>query len=79
MAELGYLEFGAQGGDIGAGVSMWLARQYPQSVVGIHLNYIPGGYRPSLCADESRPSEEEQAHLRRVAEWTATGGFATAV
>jgi len=38
MVELGYPVFAAQGGDIGAGVSMWLARQFPRSVLGIHLN-----------------------------------------
>jgi hypothetical protein len=29
MSELGYRRFGAQGGDIGAGVSTWLARMFP--------------------------------------------------
>ncbi len=30
MGQLGYSRFGAQGGDIGAGVSVWLARLFPR-------------------------------------------------
>ena len=43
MAQRGYGRFAAQGGDIGTGVSMWLARLCPDQVVGIHLNYISAG------------------------------------
>ena len=74
MIELGYPKFAAQGGDIGAGVSMWLARQFPNSVVGIHLNYIPGSYRPASAAGEPPISEEEQEFLDRVAAWSAAEG-----
>jgi Epoxide hydrolase N terminus len=41
MNGLGYDHFAAQGEDIGAGVSTWLARLFPENVVGVHLNYIP--------------------------------------
>jgi len=44
MLELGYSSYFAQGGDIGAGVSTWLARLYPDSVRALHLNFISGGY-----------------------------------
>jgi hypothetical protein len=47
MGGLGYTRFGAQGGDIGAGVSAWLARRFPEAIVGFHVNYISGGYRPT--------------------------------
>ena len=46
MDELGYKKFGAQGGDFGAGVSTALAFHYPEHLTGIHLNYIPGSYKP---------------------------------
>ena len=46
MLRLGYSRYGTQGGDIGAGVSTWLSLKYPASVIGLHLNYIPGSYRP---------------------------------
>jgi pimeloyl-ACP methyl ester carboxylesterase len=38
MWRLGYQRYGVQGGDIGAGVSAEVARQYPERVVGVHLN-----------------------------------------
>ena len=46
MGALGYSRFAAQGGDIGAGVSTALGLRHSQHLIGIHLNYIPGSYRP---------------------------------
>jgi len=60
MQELGYEKFGAQGGDFGAGVSTALALNYPENVTGIHLNYIPGSYKPYLKKGETLTSEEIQ-------------------
>jgi pimeloyl-ACP methyl ester carboxylesterase len=74
MEGLGYPRFGAQGGDIGAGVSMWLARQFPEELIGAHLNYIPGSYKPPLGADSPPVAADEQAHLDRVADWAAAEG-----
>lgn len=74
MEGLGYSRFGAQGGDIGAGVSMWLARQFPEALIGSHLNYIPGSYKPPLGTSLPPVTAEEQAHLDRVANWTAAEG-----
>ncbi len=74
MGEFGYDRFGAQGGDIGAGVSVWLARLFPQSVRGIHLNYIPGSYRPPLHAGAPPLAPEEQTFLDRIASWSAGEG-----
>jgi hypothetical protein len=48
MQSLGYDRYFAQGGDIGAGVSSWLARLYPEAVRGLHLNFTPGNYQPYL-------------------------------
>ncbi|HUD67956.1 MAG TPA: epoxide hydrolase [Candidatus Sulfotelmatobacter sp.] len=53
MARLGYSRYVAQGGDLGAGVSSWMAKQQPAGLVAIHLNLPilfppppapPGGY-----------------------------------
>ena len=53
MARLGYSHYVAQGGDLGAGVSSWMARQQPSGLLAIHLNLPilfppppppPGGY-----------------------------------
>lgn len=74
MAELGYERFAAQGGDIGAGVSTWLARLFPDVVHGIHLNFIPGSYRPSLEAEAPVVTDDERAFLNYVAQWSAQEG-----
>lgn len=74
MAELGYRKFGAQGGDIGAGVSMWLARLWPDKVCGIHLNYIPGSFRPPLGEQAPAPTADEQEFLAKAAQWYGVEG-----
>jgi pimeloyl-ACP methyl ester carboxylesterase len=48
MRTLGYHRFAAQGGDIGAGVSTVLGLHHADHIIGIHLNFIPGSYRPYL-------------------------------
>jgi pimeloyl-ACP methyl ester carboxylesterase len=53
MARLGYSHYVAQGGDLGAGVTSWMAKQQPSGLLAIHLNLPilfppppppPGGY-----------------------------------
>src|ERR1700745_2836789 len=53
MSRLGYSRYVAQGGDLGAGVSSWMAKQQPSGLLAIHLNLPilfppppppPGGY-----------------------------------
>lgn len=68
MTELGYRRFAAQGGDIGASVSTILGLRHADRILGIHLNYIPGSFRPYLPADSSL-SCLEQEFLARVAKW----------
>ena len=59
MQALGYDRFAAQGGDIGAGVSTALGLRHSEHLTGIHLNYIPGSYRPYITADTVlTPSEQ---------------------
>jgi pimeloyl-ACP methyl ester carboxylesterase len=74
MTELGYHSFAAQGGDIGAGVSVWLARLFPDIIRGIHLNFIPGSYRPQAGADAAPVTVEERSFLDHVAQWSAQEG-----
>jgi len=74
MAELGYSNYFAQGGDIGSGVSTWLARLYPKAVRALHLNYIPGAYQPSLT-DADRPlSAAESQWLAARTQWAEREG-----
>lgn len=74
MAGLGYARYGAQGGDWGASVSTWLAQRYPQRVAGLHLNFIPGSYRPPLGEGLPPLSAEEQAFLSGIEAWAKTEG-----
>ncbi|MGF7037641.1 epoxide hydrolase family protein [Mucilaginibacter lappiensis] len=73
MMGLGYDKYGAQGGDIGSGISSWLALRYPTNVIGLHLNYISGSYKPSLL-DGQKPSDEVLAFQKYGAEWSAKEG-----
>jgi pimeloyl-ACP methyl ester carboxylesterase len=73
MLELGYEHYGAQGGDIGSGVSTWIARLYPANVIGLHLNYISGSYKAYL-ADGDTLTEEVLAFQKTGAEWSSREG-----
>jgi pimeloyl-ACP methyl ester carboxylesterase len=68
MAGLGYERFGAQGGDWGASVTTCLGKLFPEALVGIHLNFIPGSYQPPV-ADGETLSDEEKAFLACRADW----------
>ncbi|KAA6457493.1 epoxide hydrolase [Acidobacteria bacterium AB60] len=73
MAELGYERFAAQGGDIGAGVTTALGLRHAHRLLGIHLNFIPGSYRPHLAAGEA-PSAEERTALEAMVQWADQHG-----
>jgi len=60
MSELGYERFASHGGDFGAGVSSWLGRRHAARIIGLHLNYIPGSYRPGLQPSGALSREEQQ-------------------
>jgi epoxide hydrolase len=68
MQQLGYTRYVAQGGDWGAGVTSWMAKQQPSGLVAIHLNLPilfppppppPGGY-----------TAEEQVTLARMEKYS---------
>jgi pimeloyl-ACP methyl ester carboxylesterase len=73
MNELGYQHFAAQGGDIGASVSTILGLRHPDRTMGIHLNYIPGSYRPHL-EPEANLAPVEEEFLKSAARWNDTSG-----
>jgi pimeloyl-ACP methyl ester carboxylesterase len=69
---LGYRRFGAQGGDVGAGVTTDLGYLYPDDLMGIHLN---NDLRmPTPMPDRSELSEPEREYLRLLDEWEAEEG-----
>jgi pimeloyl-ACP methyl ester carboxylesterase len=68
MTELGYGRFAVQGGDFGASVSTILGLRHAERIIGMHLNYIPGSYRPYLAPD-AKLSPVEQAYLSEAVRW----------
>jgi microsomal epoxide hydrolase len=72
--ELGYSRFAAAGGDIGSGVTRYLAATHPELLVGIHLTDI--GILRDLMALSGRTdlSEGELRYRSRAAEWIAREG-----
>ncbi|WP_235859023.1 epoxide hydrolase family protein [Ochrobactrum soli] len=73
MSRLGYTEYYAQGGDWGAGVTTWMAKQHVAGLKGIHLN-LPLLFPPPI---EGTPSAEEQALIAQLVEFATHGsGYA---
>ncbi|RFM27380.1 epoxide hydrolase family protein [Deminuibacter soli] len=73
MLKLGYTAFGAQGGDLGAGISIALAKSYPQYVKALHLNYIPSSCLPVLNEGEQLTHEENE-YRKRQQQWVTDEG-----
>jgi epoxide hydrolase len=69
MDRLGYDRYAAQGGDWGSGVTSSLAEQYPDRIVGIHLNFAPVG-PPTPVPDDLTDAERRTiADFGRHREW----------
>ncbi|MFR9801904.1 epoxide hydrolase family protein [Pseudonocardia sp. RS010] len=66
MTGLGYDRFGAQGGDWGSAVSVRLAQDFPERMIGIHINMVTtSGPQPEdgeLTAEESEFVAEAQRY-----------------
>jgi pimeloyl-ACP methyl ester carboxylesterase len=78
MARLGYDRYGAQGGDIGAGVTGMLANVDPGHVVGVHLNSDPLAVAavalpPGDQADKAAVTDAQRASLERMRQFQADG------
>jgi pimeloyl-ACP methyl ester carboxylesterase len=68
---LGYQRFGAHGGDIGAGVTAWLAFDHPGRVVGIHVADV---VRPWLGPGSAPLTPAEQAFVDEERRWMEAEG-----
>jgi pimeloyl-ACP methyl ester carboxylesterase len=64
----GYERYAAHGSDLGAGVTGWLARDYPTKVAGIHLA------TPGLAVPADRRSAAEERFAEAVARWAMEEG-----
>ncbi|HWI30992.1 MAG TPA: epoxide hydrolase [Microbacterium sp.] len=71
MSALGYDRFATAGGDIGSGVSRYLALDYPERVIAVHR--MDAGL-PFFAGDRSTLAPEERAWLDGTANWGATEG-----
>jgi len=73
MNRLGYASYVAQGGDWGAGVTTWMAKQHVEGVKAIHLN-LPILFPPPI---EGEPSAEEKAAIAKLMAFADNGaGYA---
>ena len=66
---LGYTKYGAQGGDLGSGITAQLGRSHPDSLLGIHLNNV--GARLFLPPPEIEQTPEERTWRRAFAAYQA--------
>jgi pimeloyl-ACP methyl ester carboxylesterase len=74
MSGLGYPRFGAQGGDFGASISTALGLRHPASLIGIHLNYIPGSLSPFLGTGTAPLTDAERRFQLEAAAWYERDG-----
>jgi pimeloyl-ACP methyl ester carboxylesterase len=71
MGHLGYERYGAQGGDWGASIAVWLGHLDPNHVMGVHINTVATAPNASDAFDDITP-EEDQA-IARVRRYLAEG------
>lgn len=70
---LGYKEYVAAGGDMGRGVTCYLATRYPQEVRGIHLTDVGLVGELVSTADEDL-TPEERSYKHKAIEWQRMEG-----
>jgi pimeloyl-ACP methyl ester carboxylesterase len=76
MRALGYDRFAAQGGDLGASVSTALGLRHSEHLIGVHLNYIPGSYKPYLAPGTEITAAERQFQAEAARWYDENGDYA---
>jgi pimeloyl-ACP methyl ester carboxylesterase len=71
MAHLGYERYGAQGGDWGASIAVWLGHVDPQHLTGVHINTVATS--PDVADRFPDMTPEEERSLARVKRYMAEG------
>jgi pimeloyl-ACP methyl ester carboxylesterase len=74
MNGLGYERFGAHGGDWGAHVTLGMGRIFPGHLIGLHVNYVPGAWRPFVGKDDPPLAESEVSSIRDRERWESESG-----
>jgi pimeloyl-ACP methyl ester carboxylesterase len=69
MTRLGYERFGAQGGDWGSAISRELGRAYPDRLIGVHLNLLPGAQATHEPTAEELDALSPDERERTLASW----------
>src|SRR5712671_1128211 len=69
MKRLGYASYVAQGGDWGAGVTTWMAKQHVEGLKAIHLN-LPILFPPPI---QGEPGPDEKPALSQLTAFGNTG------
>lgn len=73
MRRLGYAEYFAQGGDWGAGVTTWMAKEHVEGLATVHLN-LPILFPPPV---EGEPNPAEKAAIAQLVAFNEKGsGYA---
>lgn len=72
--KLGYSKFAAAGGDVGSGVTRYLALNHPELLIGIHITDI--GIIKNLITppDKAELSEEELQYKKSAPAWISNEG-----
>jgi microsomal epoxide hydrolase len=65
--ELGYKRFIAAGGDVGSGITRYLAKHYPEYLYGIYLSDV--GFLRDLMAYRDNLTDEEKRYYEIVSKW----------
>jgi microsomal epoxide hydrolase len=65
--ELGYKRFIAAGGDVGSGITRYLAKNYPEHLYGIYLNDV--GLIRDLMVYRDSLTDEEKLYYEIVSKW----------
>lgn len=71
----GYERYAAHGTDLGAGVTSWLAGEYPSNIAGIHLATPGLATAPAMVAHRPRnasPRQSPSGRRKRAAICTST-------
>src|SRR2546423_3227513 len=69
MRRLGYTNYVAQGGDVGAGVTDAMGRQAPDGLISIHTNLLV----PALSGTMPTDTDEERAAAAQIATFQRSG------